>query len=117
MGNVIVMEWVQQFLASANDYMQTGFYKVNAIQGLLIAIGAAVLLPKWSRIFFVSLGATLVHVMFDVMIPVLARNGPFRLPPLVDVEYWRYLLALYIGFLIIISVFYIVKRVVFRRTH
>jgi hypothetical protein len=84
--------------------MQTGFYKVNAVQGLLIAIVAAYLLPKWSRLFIIALGATLVHVIFDVMIPVLARKAAFRLPPLVDVEYWRYLLAIYIGFLIIIPV-------------
>jgi hypothetical protein len=111
------MEWIQHFIAGANEYMQTGFYKVNAIQGLLIAIGAAVLLPMWSRLFFVALGATLVHVMLDVMIPVLAHSGAFRLPPLVDVEYWRYLLALYIGFLIVITVFYVIKRVVFRGAH
>jgi hypothetical protein len=53
------------------------------------------------------------------MIPVLGRNAAFRLPPLVDVEYWRYLLALYIGFLIIIPVFYLVKIFLFRggRSH
>jgi hypothetical protein len=108
------MEWIQQFFAAVNEYMQTGFYKVNAVQGLLIAIVAAYLLPKWSRLFIIALGATVVHVIFDVMIPVLGRNAAFRLPPLVDIEYWRYLLALYIGFLIIIPVFYLVKIFLFR---
>ena len=108
------MEWIQQFIAAVNDYMQTGFYKVNALQGLLIAIVAAYMLPKWSRLFVIALGATLMHVVFDVMLPVLARNAAFRLPPLVDVEYWRYVLALYIGFLIIIPVFYLVKLLVLR---
>lgn len=111
------MEWIQQFIAGVNEYMHTGFYKVNAVQGLLIAVVAAVLLPKWSRIFVIALGATLMHVIFDVMVPVLARNAPFRLPPLVDIEYWRYLLAIYIGFLIIISVFYVIKKVMFRSAH
>ena len=36
------MELLQQFIAAANDYLQTGFYKVNALQGLLIAGVAAV---------------------------------------------------------------------------
>lgn len=111
------MEWVQQFIVGVNEYMHTGFYKVNAVQGLLIAAVAAVLLAKWSRIFVIALGATLMHVVFDVMVPVLARNAAFRLPPLVDIEYWRYLLAIYIGFLIIISVFYLIKTLVFRRGH
>jgi hypothetical protein len=108
------MEFVQQVLATINEYMQTGFYKVNAIQGLLIAIVAAYTLPKWNRLFIVALGAVLAHVILDVMIPVVGRNAPFRLPPLVDFEYWRYLLALYIGFLIIIPVFYLVKIMVLR---
>jgi hypothetical protein len=108
------MEWIQHFLAAVNDYMQTGFYKVNAIQGLLIAMGAAYVLPKWNRLFVVALGATLVYVVFDIMIPVLARNAAFKLPPLVDVEYWRYVLALYIGFLIIIPVFFLAKVLLLR---
>lgn len=108
------MEYVQQVLSAINEYMQTGFYKVNAIQGLLIAITAAYLMTKWSRIFVMALGATLAHVVLDVMIPVLGRNAPFRLPPLVDVEYWRFLLALYIGFLIIIPIFYFIKVMLLR---
>lgn len=108
------MEWIEQLFSAVNDYMHAGFYKVNAVQGLLIAMVAAYLLSKWSRIFVVALGATLVHVILDVMIPVLGRNAAFRLPPLVDIEYWRYLLALYIGFLIIIPVFYLIKIIVLR---
>jgi membrane-bound metal-dependent hydrolase YbcI (DUF457 family) len=108
------MEFLQQIVATVNDYMQTGFYKVNAIQGLLIAIVAAYALPKWNRLFIVALGAVVAHVILDVMIPVVGRNAAFRLPPLVDIEYWRYLLALYIGFLIIIPVFYLVKIFVLR---
>jgi membrane-bound metal-dependent hydrolase YbcI (DUF457 family) len=108
------MEFVWQALAVVNDYMQTGFYKVNAIQGLLIAIVAAYALPKWNRLFIVALGAVIAHVVLDVMLPVVGRNAAFRLPPLVDIEYWRYLLALYIGFLIIIPVFFLVKIFILR---
>lgn len=111
------MELIQQFIAAVNDYMQTGFYKVNAVQGLLIAIVAAYFLPAWGRLFIYALGAVLAHVALDVMIPVLGRNAPFKLPPLVDIEYWRYLLALYIGFLIIIPVFFLVKTLVLRGGH
>jgi hypothetical protein len=113
----VLMEYVNQFIAAVNDYMQTGFYKVNAIQGLLIAIVAAYLLPAWKQLFVYALGAVLAHVIFDVMIPVLGRNAAFKLPPLVDIEYWRYLLALYIGFLIIIPVFYLIKTLVLRGGH
>lgn len=108
------MEYVQDALSAINDYMQTGFYKVNAVQGLLIAIIAAYFMTSWKRLFIIALGATLAHVVLDVMLPVLARNAAFRLPPLVDVEYWRFLLALYIGFLIVIPVFYLLKTMILR---
>jgi hypothetical protein len=108
------MEYVQQVLSAINDYMQTGFYKVNAAQGLLVAMAAAYFMQKWSRVFVIALAATLAHVVLDVMMPVLGRNAPFRLPPLVDVEYWRFLLALYIGFLIIIPIFYLLKTLFLR---
>lgn len=103
------MDWLQHLATAVNDYMQTGFYKVNAVQGLLIAIGAAYVMPAWSRLFVIAIGATLFHVVLDVVIPVLGRHAAFRLPPLVDIEYWRYVLALYVGFLIIIPVFFLVK--------
>ncbi|MDZ4870118.1 MAG: hypothetical protein SGI91_22570 [Alphaproteobacteria bacterium] len=111
------MEFVQQILDTVNNYMQTGFYKVNAVQGLLIAIVTAYFLSHWKQLFVYALGAVIAHVIFDVMIPVIGRNAPFRLPPLVDIEYWRYLLALYIGFLIIIPVFFLVKIMVLRGGH
>jgi MFS superfamily sulfate permease-like transporter len=105
------METLQTFLNDTNVYLQAGFAHVNAVQGLLIAIIAAFLMYRWSSVFVVAVGATVVHMVADVMLPVLANSAPFRLPPLVDGEYWRYVLALYVGYLAVITVFYIVKRV------
>jgi hypothetical protein len=112
------MEYVGQFLGAVHDYMQTGYYEVNAIQGLLIAIATAYFLPSWKQLFIYAVGAVLAHVALDVMVPVLAQKGKFELPKnLLDIEYWRYLLALYIGFLIIIPIFYLVKILVLRGGH
>ena len=102
---------MDNFWNDLNAYMQTGFAHVNALQGLLIAVFAAFFLYRWSHVFAVAVGAVVVHVLVDVMLPVLANHAPFQLPPLVDGEYWRYLLALYVGYVVVISVFYIVKRV------
>lgn len=104
---------MDNFWNDLNAYMQTGFAHINALQGLLIAIGAAYFLYNWSNVFAVAVAAVVVHVMVDVMLPVLANNAPFKLPPLVDGDYWRFLLTLYVGYIIVITVFYIVKRVVF----
>jgi hypothetical protein len=105
------MDTLQSLWNDIADYMQTGFHRINALQGLLIAIGAAYFLHKWTSVFVMAVGAVLVHVILDVMIPVLGNAAAFRLPPLVEAEYWRYLLTLYVGYLLVITVFYVIKRV------
>ena len=108
---------MDQFLNDVNMYAQDGFLRINALQGLLIAAGAAFFLYRWSNIFVVAAGATFVHGFVDVMLPVLAHGAAFRLPQLMDAEYWRFLLTLYVGYLIVISVFYVIKRVAFGGTY
>jgi hypothetical protein len=91
------------------DGFHEGFNHVNAILGLLIAIFAAYSMGAWKRIWAITLGAAVVYLIAEVMLPVLANNAPFRLPPLVETAYWRTAVALYLGFLIIISVFFFIK--------
>jgi len=98
-------------------YLQAGFAQVNVLQGLLIALIAAFMMHQWSSVIFFALGATVVHILVDVMVPVLANGAPFRLPPLVEGDYWRYLLTLYVGYLLVITVFYIVKRMFMSASH
>jgi hypothetical protein len=108
------MEVVQPYFNEVTNFFQSGFYTVNAVQGLLIAAICAYYLNDWRRIFVIALGAVIVHAVIDVMIPILGGRGALRLPPLVELEYWRHLLKLYAGYLIVISVFYVIKRVVLR---
>ena len=98
-------------------YLDTGFAQVNVVQGLLIAIVAAFMMYRWSNVLFVAIGATVVHILVDALLPVLNKTGDFRLPPLVEGEYWRYLLALYLGYILAISIFYVVKRVLISAQH
>src|SRR5579863_2289229 len=89
-----------------------GFGRVNgAVLGLIIALFGAYFLNDWrKRIFAITLGATLVYLIAEVMLPVLANNGSFRLPPnMLESSYWRMALALFFGFFLIISVFYFIK--------
>lgn len=108
------MDTVQQGLNEIALYFQSGFYAVNALQGLLIAAIAAYSMNDFKRIFVIALAAVVAHAILDVMVPLLGGRGPLKLPPLVELEYWRYLVKLYAGYLIVISVFYIVKRLVLR---
>jgi hypothetical protein len=108
-----LMQTLQSWFDWMWEYFRTGFHDVNAILGLLIAMVAAYFLSKYNRIFVAAFGALLAYVVAKVMLPVLDHNATFQLPPLVEREYWQGLIAVYAGFLIIISVFYLVKRRLF----
>ena len=99
------------------EYFRAGFHDVNQILGLLIAIAAAYFLSKYSRIFVIALGALVFYVIAEVMIPVVANHAQFQLPNMVEQGYWQRLAAIYAGFLLIITVFYVVKRMVLRSGH
>jgi len=96
------------------EYFRIGFHDLNAILGLLIAMVAAYFLSRYNRIFVAALGAVVVYVVAKVMLPVLDHNAAFQLPPLVERAYWQSLIAIYAGFLIIITVFYLVKQTLLR---
>lgn len=98
-------------------YLDTGFAQFNVVQGLLIAIIAAFMMYSWGSVFVVAAGAVIAHVLIDALLPVLNNAGSFRLPPVVDGEYWKYLLALYLGYVVAISVFYVVKRMLIGAQH
>ena len=108
---------VQSYIDWIWEYFRVGFHDVNAILGLLIAIGAAYFLSKYSRIFVVALSAVIFYVIAQVMIPVVANNAAFQLPPIVEQSYWQKLVAIYAGFLIIITIFYLVKKTVLKSGH
>jgi hypothetical protein len=105
----------QHMLNTVWDFFRNGFQQVNAVEGLVIALVAAILLPAWSRLWAVALGATVVNLVIDVLIPVVAYHQSFRLPPnLLDPAYWEHALVLYVGYLIVVGVFFFIKRLFLR---
>jgi hypothetical protein len=110
------MEQVQEIFQTIWSYFQFGFYQVNTVKGLLIAAIVAYMMGNWRQLVPSTLLAVLVHVILSVMIPVLASGSAFKLPPLVELSYWNGMLSLFAGYLIVVSVFFIVKTVVLRRS-
>jgi len=98
------------------DFFREGFNQVNAVEGLVIALIAALFVPAWSRVWAVALGATLVTVILNVMLPVLADHATFHLPPLMEPAFWRFMAVLFVGYLIVIGVFFFLKRLFLRET-
>jgi hypothetical protein len=97
-----------QILTDAVAFLQSALESVSGIKGLAIALLGAYHLADWQRVFAVALGAMAAHVLIDAVIPV-AWSGAMALPPFADVAYGAYLLKLYAGYLIVISVFFLVK--------
>jgi hypothetical protein len=108
---------VQHYLNIIWGFVHEGFNNVNAVEGLVIALVAAIVAPAWDRIWAVALGATLVHLIADVIIPVVARHAAFRLPPLLDFAYMRTAASLYVGYLIVIAVLMLIKRMFLTPAH
>jgi hypothetical protein len=104
----------QQMLNTIWDFFREGFQQVNAVEGLVIALVAALLVPAWHRLWAVALGATVVNLVVDTLIPVVANHQSFRLPPLMEVSYWRFALVLFVGYLVVIGVFFFIKRLFLR---
>ena len=99
------------FLGGVFGLAQGGFDGVNQVTGLLIAIIAALLMTAWSRLWATALGAALVHVAIGVLRPVL-DGGAFVLPNLLTLGFWMSVLALFLGYAIVIAVFFLIKSLV-----
>jgi hypothetical protein len=111
-----VSYYLHEFLRFFVGGMREGFADVNVALGILIALVAAYMLPSWRRLWAVALGATVVHLLAEVLIPVLANQSRFALPHnMTELSYWRTALALYLGYLLVIAVFFFLKRNVLPR--
>lgn len=107
------MEDAMQYVQPVLDFFAAGFNQVNAIQGIVIAVLAAFVLREYRRILVVSLVAAVVHVVVDTVMPVV-QGAELKLPPLADMAWWQYAATLFVGYIVIITVFYILKRLLIR---
>lgn len=104
-----------EFLESVLDFFRQGFSTVNGVQGLIIALVAALLLPSLARLPVFVVGATVVHIVVDALLPVLTSNAALRLPDVLGLPFWRYVAVLLAGYLVVIAILAIIKRLVLRR--
>jgi len=105
------MDIVDQVL----DFMRAGFDSVNAVQGLIIAVVAALTMPGWNRLLVFSVAATVVHIITDVLLPVVSGGAALQLPQILEVPFWREVGFLLVGYLIIIALLFLVRRVILKR--
>lgn len=105
-----VSVYLHDILQFFRDGFRDGFAHVNGALGLIIAVFATYLMTEWKAIWATALGATVAHLISVIMIPVLANERSFQLPPdLLELSYWKTAAALFLGYLVVIAVFFFVK--------
>ena len=99
------------FLAGLWALTQSGFDGVNQVVGLIIALVAALIMSHWKALWGTAAGATVVHLIVQVMRPVL-DGAAFALPPVLTLSFWMTALALFLGFSVVIAVFFLIKSLI-----
>ena len=101
----------------ALGYLREGFGTINNPKGLLIALAAVIFMGSWKQWLPIALVATLVHIIIEVLAPVLAGGGgQVTLPPdMMESSFWTRALVLFLGYLIIIGIFFLIKSMLFRK--
>ena len=110
------MDQISLFFNDVLTLFRSGFSQVNAYLGLIIALIAAFQLTHWKKLWEVALAALLVHVVALMLAPVIDHGAPLRLPALLDVSVLRNWLAIYIGYVILIAVFFFIRMRLVRPT-
>jgi hypothetical protein len=103
------MDQVLPFLNEVMVFLRGGFNQVNAILGLLIALFAAFQLSSWRKLWEIALVAVLIHVVALMLAPVIANGAAIRLPPILDTGWLRNLAAIYVGYIVLIALFFFMR--------
>ena len=110
-----LIQQITQYFEAFMEFAREGYREVDAGLGLVIALVATFMMSSYGRILFMSLGSTIAHLVAEVLIPVIANNRDLKLPPFLESEYWRYAAVLFVGYFFVITLLYILRRVLLRR--
>jgi len=87
-----------------------GFDSVNQVTGLIIALIAALMMAGWSGLGATAFGAVIVDRLIMMLRPAL-DGGSIALPDILSLGFWMTVLALFLGYAIVIAVFYFIKTI------
>lgn len=103
-----------EYLNQAIAWARMGFDTVNSIQGLVIALIAAILMNRYGSVLVYALGATLVHELVNIGRKFYA-GAANPLPDYLDTQVLKLVAIRFAGYLIAISLIYLVRRLFLRR--
>jgi len=87
---------------------QGGFDGVNQVVGLIIALIAALMMPSWRSLWGTAVGAVIVDRLVVMLRPAL-DGGQIALPDIMTVSFWMTAFALFLGYAIVIAIFFFLK--------
>lgn len=91
--------------------VKAGYQHINGPLGLVVALFFAYSLNDLRKIWVSGFAATLTYLVLQVVLPILDERGSIRLPPnLISLNYLRTAIALYLGFLVVISLLVFLKK-------
>lgn len=109
------MDVITSYTTQALDFLSSGFNDVNqSAQGLLIALAATIFMQNWKQLIGMALLAVVLTLALEVLLPVLANGARFMLPNIFDAEFLQVQLARFVGYLVIIAIFFAIKSAIFR---
>jgi hypothetical protein len=91
------------------DLFRSGFNQVNAVLGLIIALVASFQLLAWKKLWEMALAALAFHIVALMLAPAIDHGAAIRLPALMEPSTWRNWLAIYVGYVILITLFYFLR--------
>ncbi|WP_339830550.1 hypothetical protein [uncultured Parvibaculum sp.] len=111
-----------EYLNQALDLARQGFDTVNTIQAVVIALIAAFVMSRYTRILVVAAGATIIHELVNIGRVAYAARGEGDvagkalelLTGYVDIDVLQLVAIRFVGFLVVISLIYFVRRILFR---
>lgn len=89
--------------------LRIGFYEVNDVRGILIAAIGAYVMTGFRKLPLIVLGCAAADLVVRVLGPVIVNKRPIELPAIVESHFWQSLVALLLGYLVIVTVLYVVK--------
>ncbi|MBL8536396.1 MAG: hypothetical protein JNM59_03220 [Hyphomonadaceae bacterium] len=103
---------MQAYLDQAVQVLREGFTQINDPKGLLIALAATIFLRSWGGWIPTAIVSVVIHIAIEHFAPLLAGQRELALPPLMEPSFWTRAGILLVGYLIVIGIFFFVKRII-----
>ncbi|MGV8998090.1 MAG: hypothetical protein ACOH12_14205 [Parvibaculaceae bacterium] len=103
-------ELAQQLIGLAHE----GFSTIDTVQGIIIAVIAALMMRRFSGFFGLAIAATFIHEIVNIARHAYYAGGHIALPDYTNPDVWKIIGLRFAGYLVAICLIYIIRRVLFR---